>query len=65
VSNVRDLMARQAAWQKRRSQLSWPEKIRMAEAIRESVCRLSRRSPAAGPSQFPPTANRKAEPPRG
>lgn len=34
------LLERQALWQKSRQALSWPEKIRLAEAIRESVRQL-------------------------
>lgn len=34
------LLERQALWQKSRQALSWPEKIRMAEAIRESARQL-------------------------
>ncbi len=34
------LLERQALWQKSRQELSWPEKIRMAEAIRESARQL-------------------------
>jgi hypothetical protein len=30
----------QAEWQKNRARLSWPEKIRMAEALRETLCRF-------------------------
>jgi hypothetical protein len=40
MSDTRGLFERQAAWQAGRRILSWPEKIRMAEAIRESVIRL-------------------------
>ena len=34
-----ELLARQARWQHSRGALSWPEKIRLVEAIRESVLR--------------------------
>jgi len=47
--DVRRLLERQAAWQKTRVSLSWPEKIRMAEAIRESVLQLQRSNPRARP----------------
>ena len=40
MRDVRELLERQARWQKERKSLSWPEKIRLAEAIRESVLRL-------------------------
>ena len=36
VSEVLKLLEQQSAWQKRRKDLSWPEKIRMAEVIRDS-----------------------------
>ncbi len=46
MSDTRKLLERQAAWQKTRAALTWPEKIRMAEAVRESASQLSRaRSP--------------------
>lgn len=37
MRDVEKMLERQARWQKRRAALPWPEKIRMAEAIRESV----------------------------
>lgn len=37
MSEVQHRLARQAKWQRARKGLSWPEKIRMVEAIRESV----------------------------
>ncbi len=40
MTDMRELFERQAAWQASRRDLSWPEKVRMAEAIRESVIRL-------------------------
>ena len=36
------LFEAQAAWQRARARLSWPEKIRMAEAMRESAAQLRR-----------------------
>lgn len=36
---------RQAAWQKSRKNLSWAEKIRMAEAVRDDITKL-RKDPA-------------------
>ena len=35
-----ELFERQARWQKRWIALSWPEKVRIVEQIRESVLRL-------------------------
>ena len=40
MSDVQDLIDRQAAWQQTRRRLSWPEKIRMAERAREDVRKL-------------------------
>jgi len=40
MSDVQRLLERRAQWQKARKALSWPEKIRMAETIRESAIRL-------------------------
>lgn len=40
MTDVHGLFERQAAWQAGRRQLSWPQKVRMVEAIRESVARL-------------------------
>lgn len=37
MSEIQRLLDRQASWQKTRREFSWPEKIRMAEAIRGSV----------------------------
>jgi hypothetical protein len=37
MSNVQELLERQARWQKTRQALSWPEKIRMAEMVLESA----------------------------
>lgn len=40
MNEVEALLERQARWQKTRQTLSWPEKIRVAEAIRESARKL-------------------------
>ena len=37
MTSHEELLARQAAWQKSRQLLSWPEKIRQAERLRASV----------------------------
>jgi hypothetical protein len=42
MNEVRLLLERQAAWQKRRAALTWAEKVRMAEAVRESAAQFSR-----------------------
>ena len=43
---LQKLFAAQAAWQRARAKLSWPEKIRMAEVMRESARQLRGRSSA-------------------
>jgi hypothetical protein len=40
MTDMRELFERQAAWQAGRRRLSWPEKVRMAEAMRESLVRF-------------------------
>jgi len=37
MRDARDLLERQARWQKGRKALSWPEKIRLVEGVRESA----------------------------
>jgi hypothetical protein len=37
MSDMRAFFERQAAWQAGRRDLSWPDKVRMAEAVRDSV----------------------------
>lgn len=55
MTDVKELLKRQARWQKSRQQLTWPEKIRMAEQVRDSVVALRRGSTgdrlADGPSK--------------
>jgi len=36
---VRELLARQSRWQKSRKALSWEQKIKMVEAVREELAR--------------------------
>ncbi|MBI3405294.1 MAG: hypothetical protein HY046_07520 [Acidobacteria bacterium] len=43
---LKELFERQAAWQKGRAKLSWPEKIRMVEALRESIIRIRKKKAA-------------------
>ena len=45
MNNTRQLLERQAAWQKTRASLSWPEKIRQAELLRDSLLILRRIRP--------------------
>lgn len=37
MNEVKKLLKKHAEWQKTRRALSWPEKIRLAEQIRDSV----------------------------
>jgi hypothetical protein len=45
MNEIRDLLERQARWQKTRQALTWPEKIRMAERVRESIRQMRAESP--------------------
>jgi hypothetical protein len=45
MNDVQEMFRRQAIWQKSRQSLTWPEKIRMAEMVRESVMQLRASSP--------------------
>ncbi len=40
MTDFERMLKRQADWQKSRQSLTWPEKIRMAERMRESVRQL-------------------------
>ena len=40
MTDIQQLLERQAKWQKARGVLSWPEKIRLAEAMREAIHQL-------------------------
>lgn len=58
MDDVMKLLERQAAWQKGRKTLPWPEKIRISEAIRESILqirstgpRLERDAAVSGPTR--------------
>jgi hypothetical protein len=37
MNDIEQILQRQAQWQKSRQSLSWPEKIRMAERLRENL----------------------------
>lgn len=45
MDDIQQMLKRQAVWQRSRQSLTWPEKIRMAEMVRESVKQL-RASPS-------------------
>ena len=40
MSDLEQMLNRQAQWQKSRQSLTWPEKIRLAERVRDSVRQL-------------------------
>jgi len=40
MSDIQPLLRRQAAWQKNRERLSWPDKIRMVEALQGTLRQL-------------------------
>ena len=52
VTDIQDLLDRQSDWQRSLRNLSWPEKIRMAEALRSSILTLrgQRSAPTSAPS---------------
>ena len=50
MNDVHEMLKRQATWQRSRQSLTWPEKIRLAELVRESVKQL-RASSAPGGAQ--------------
>ncbi len=53
-------LERQGTWQRERRLLSWPEKVKMVEAIRESIVELRRnRKRGPPPPGDGPTSPRK------
>jgi hypothetical protein len=38
--DIQKILRKQSRWQKDRKNLSWPEKIRMAQKVRESIIAL-------------------------
>jgi hypothetical protein len=46
MNEISRILENQAKWQRQRAQLSWPEKIRMAENMRESIRFLRSGAPA-------------------
>lgn len=57
MTDTRKELERQAAWQKARVALTWPEKIRMAQAVREWAANFCRARPPvadSGSAQRPP-----------
>jgi hypothetical protein len=46
MTDVAELLARQAKWQKSLRDLSWPEKVRMVARLRSDPIELRRQRPA-------------------
>ena len=42
MTEIEQLLERQARWQESRAKLSWAEKVRLAEILREAAIALSR-----------------------
>ena len=52
MTEVERLLQRQAAWQKSREGLPWPEKIRIAEQMRDSLKQWRiQQTPLTGPAR--------------
>ncbi len=45
MTDVAELLARQAKWQKSLRELPWPEKVKMAARLRDQVAALRRTAP--------------------
>jgi hypothetical protein len=43
MTEIERMLERQAEWQKSRQSLTWPEKLRLAERVRESIRQLRAR----------------------
>jgi hypothetical protein len=54
MDEVQQLLTRQAVWQRSRQSLTWPEKVRLAEMVRESVQQLRASSPPEGNHKISP-----------
>jgi hypothetical protein len=54
MTDIEHMLKRQAHWQKSRQSLTWPEKIRMAERVRDSVKQLRAQPRPIAPGPPPP-----------
>ena len=59
MNELEKKFARQAQWQTNRKALSWPDKVRQAEAIRESIIELRGEKPDSPASQAAGTATQR------
>jgi hypothetical protein len=62
MNNIQPLLDRQAAWQKHRAALSWAEKIRMVEAIQETLRQLKNSNPKKRNPKFDSIKSRNENP---
>jgi hypothetical protein len=60
MSEGQSLLKRQAAWQKSRKHLSWPDKVRMVESMHLSLRQL--RNSGHGLCNFPTPDSAKRQP---
>ena len=51
MNELQEILERQADWQKALRSLSWPEKIRMAEAARDGIAQLRASARRDGPDE--------------
>ena len=51
MTDANDILRRQAEWQRAQSNLPWALKVRLAEALRESIAQLRLRSAAPGSAE--------------
>lgn len=51
MTEIEQLLERQAKWQKGRAKLSWAEKLRLAETLRDAALALGRTRPNQPPPQ--------------
>ena len=56
MREAKDLLLRQEEWQRKLRDLPWPEKLRMAARVRESVIKL-RKAKASEPARLPKTSS--------
>jgi len=62
MNDIARMLQRQAEWQRSRQSLTWPEKLRMVEAVRESIQLLRRTGPARAGTPTAPARPRHQDP---
>ncbi len=62
MDDLERLLERRARWQRSRRNLSWSEKIRIAEKVRDDIVALRSKTPKkgaqSGPGTSPPPSSR-------